>query len=215
MTRHRSMRPALLLLSGALLVAPGALTGCNSRPKIDLSQAMDAERRLRLAVELNDRAAKHIEEGERAEAIALYADSIKLRDDVAATWNNLGVLLMEQREYVDAVEAFKRAADLAPTDPRPPTNAAIAYHRAGFDSDAMRYYEEALRRDERWLDALRGSAVSQMRLHRASLGAKRLVEQGLLVDPDPAWREVYERDLYRIERVLKTMAETEAASEQG
>ena len=209
-TRHIKTTAFVAAIAGITLPMLGTLSGCQSRPKIDTSAAVDAERRLVQAVQLNGQAAQLAAEGKDDEAILKYQESLGLRDDIAATWNDLGVLLMQRKVFVDAVEAFKRAGDLAPSDPRPPTNAGLAYHRAGFDADAMRYYREAMRRDDRWLDALRGAAVSQMRLRRASLEAKQLVERGLLIDPDAEWRDLFERELYRIERELAEIARLEA-----
>lgn len=48
------------------------------------------------------------------------------KDMQARRWNDYGIALLEQAQYGPAAEAFRRAAELDPTDPNPLVSAAIA-----------------------------------------------------------------------------------------
>lgn len=191
MTRHWA--------KATLAVALVALAACSSRPKIDTSIGDQRAARLQKAMELTERGDRARERGLDSEAAGLYKQAVSTYPELASAWNNLGVLMMEQMNYIDAVEAFKRAAEQSPNDPRPVSNIGLTYHKAGFDEKALTYYEQAMSIDPRWLDALRGATRANIRLRAYDPRAQAIVERGLLVDPDPEWRAIYERERYRIE----------------
>lgn len=141
--------------------------------------------------------------GERARAIDLYRQSLSLSDNLPATWNNLGLLLLDDGRYIDAVEAFKRAADLSPSDPRPLHNIGIAYSRAGWEQRAFENYLQALDRDPRDIKALRGSVGSARMLGVVDEASLERARTALMVDNDPDWRSIYQREQSRIEGELR------------
>ena len=140
--------------------------------------------------------------GETDEAIELYRSAIGLSDTLDGAWNNLGVLLLEKRDYQTAIFAFGRAANLNPSDPRPMTNIGIAYSRAGHAERALRAFEDALSRDPNWLDAIRGAAKSTKLLMIADERSLERANHALLIEPDDTWRDFFERERYRIEKII-------------
>jgi tetratricopeptide (TPR) repeat protein len=185
------------------VVVGGALAGCRGQQKSSTFDLPPASQNLgeaqRLAVE-GQRAQKA---GDNQRAKQLYQESLANSRELHPVWNNLGLLMMEEGNYMDAVEMFRTAADLAPYDPQPYFNIAVAYDHAGWSQDAMRYYERALERDGRHVPALRGFARSAKLLDIAEPGVLARVRTALLVDRDQEWREFYEREQYRMERAIR------------
>ncbi len=58
---------------------------------------------------------------------------------------NRGVAAYDAGRYPEAAREFRRAAEIAPADPRPSFNAALCYDRLGEARLAERFYREALR----------------------------------------------------------------------
>ncbi len=141
--------------------------------------------------------------GDTARAIDLYRQSLTLSDNLPAAWNNLGLLLLDEGKYIDAVEAFKRAADLSPSDPRPLHNIGIAYSRAGWEQKAMENYLQALDRDPRDIKSLRGSVGSARMLGVVDEASLERARTALMLDNDPDWRRIYQREQSRIEGELR------------
>lgn len=194
-------RPLLLVLVASLLAA------CASHhaqaPAERTARPRDPQQALRLAT----RAQAAADAGDADQAIELYNEALLQDDSLAFAWNNLGLELMDRFAYQDAVLAFTRAADLTPRDPRPMTNAGIAYHRAGFDREALRHFEYALERDPNWIEALRGAGRATRRLHLSDDDALERTRRALLIEPDPKWRSFFERERIRIEQAQRTAEE--------
>lgn len=157
---------------------------------------------LRESVALAQRAAREHDDGEYDRAADLYRRSLTLNPNFSAGWNNLGITLMAQSNYVDAVEAFRRAAQIEPTDPRPYENAGLAYLELGWSEEALRYFNQALERNPAWLPALRGSMVASKNLLRVDRDALDVVRRGLLAETDASWRELFQRERMRLEQAL-------------
>ena len=51
-------------------------------------------------------------QGKTAEAIAAYRDAVKMDDKNAEAWYDLGVLLAQDRQKQEAVDAFNKYIDL-------------------------------------------------------------------------------------------------------
>jgi len=99
----------------------GVMISCQSpiRPypnNLASSFGEDSAVRQREAIQL---AAEAYEEEDSETAITMYRDSVNLYRDLYPAWNNLGTLLMEQKRFLEAAEAFNTAAGLAPSDGRP------------------------------------------------------------------------------------------------
>ena len=73
-------------------------------------------------------------------AVLLEIDPVSLKAQA-----NLGVTLIEVRNYPDAISAFRAAIALAPTDPDLRTNLGISLERSGKPKEAQQAYDDAKR----------------------------------------------------------------------
>lgn len=184
---------AHVIVAGVLALA--GLGGCESTPRrqpeaasIDQGGA-SREEALRLAKQAQRRA----EEGKTDEAIELYQRAVTAWREMPAAWNNLGVLLMRKQNYADAVSAFKVAADLSQTDPRPMENIALSYMRSGWASDALRYFGMALERDPNRIESLRGAVRAAEMVRARDDATLERIRRALLIETDPQYRAYFER----------------------
>jgi uncharacterized protein (TIGR02466 family) len=120
----------------------------------------------------------------------------------AIAYAALGAVLLRTGEIDDAVEAFGRAAALAPADVQHETNLAMALHRAGRDEDALAACDRALARDPRDGRALHHKSALLSLLGRAGerdalLALDRLILEHRVEPPDPGG---FNREL--VDRVL-------------
>jgi tetratricopeptide (TPR) repeat protein len=184
------------VLSVAMVVATGLLVGglggCTSAAKTTTPE-VPARASLAEVREMNQRALNAQKSGKTEEAIELYRKVVQLEPRMHQAWNNLGVLYMEQNNYVEAAVALKSAADLEPSDPVPLENLGLAYYRAGFAHKSLEYYLEAMERDENRPEAYRGAFKASEQLGLRDEDALDRVERALMVEPDEAWRELYMR----------------------
>jgi tetratricopeptide (TPR) repeat protein len=141
------------------------------------------------------------EDAERAEE--LYLEAVRTFSQYPAVWNNLGVLLMEQDRYNEAAEAFARAAELAPDDPRPVYNEGLLYFNRRYPHRALPLFEKALQRDPNHLDALRASIQTQVLIREVDEGTLELIARAMMLDPDERWRRFYEENRSKIETLLE------------
>ena len=194
--------PVLAAICVALL-AP-ALTGCESnkryRPLVGNSSfGDDSVERQQEAIEL---AARAFEEPDPDTAIAMYRDVVKIYRDLYPAWNNLGTLLMEQRRYLEAAEAFNTAAGLSPTDARPVYNIGLLYDRSGYLDDAREHYSRALVRDPNYLPALRGLIRADSILNEADEETLEMIQRALRLEQNEKWREWLLLRKIRIENLI-------------
>ncbi|MCC6426465.1 MAG: tetratricopeptide repeat protein [Phycisphaerales bacterium] len=200
---------ALCLVLGAAL----ACAGCNTTPRPQLPDQAETEARLREARALLIQAEQARKSGKNVEAIDFYRRSLGLDGNNPAAWNNLGILLIEQSDYMSAANALRAAADLNPVDPKPLQNLGLAYFKAGYDQEALRYYTESLERDPNWIESIRGVAMCSHRLNLSNDEILAILSRGLMVERDRTWRDTITREKIRVEQQLK--AEREAARREG
>lgn len=192
--------PIVLLAAAALALLAG---GC-ANDKVDWSPTIEYPRQmsqdLARAEHLARQAQQAEEEGRADEAIRLYREAVTAYRDFPAAWNNLGLLLMNAGDALDAASAFRIAADISPTDPRPMYNLAELWRQRGYLDEAARYYTEALNRDENYLPALREAIFvdRHLRLRTDEIVARR-IRRALLLESDPVWRDFFEREKIRVE----------------
>ncbi|MEM1186014.1 MAG: tetratricopeptide repeat protein [Planctomycetota bacterium] len=188
-----ALRLVLPAIAGTLVVG-----ACSSKP----ATVPPPAERLRMATDLAEQAEEARADEDNELAIELYQESVTTSGTVSA-WNNLGVLLMEENEHAGAVSAFRRAAELEPTDPRPLTNIGIVYYETGWAEDAVRYFDLALDIDPNYLPALRGSAVATDLASRAEELDLERAHNALLFEYDPEWRRYFERRRSVVEARLR------------
>jgi Tfp pilus assembly protein PilF len=186
-------RAGLVILSAMLLSC-----GCasNNANRDDLSR-QQAE-----AVRVSIEAQQAQKAGYTDRAIALYQEALKLDGEMGAAWNNLGTLLLDKKEYQSAATAYRRAADLSPSDPRPYENLGLLYRQAGWRDDSVKYYEMALERDPDSLPALRGFALAAKEQARADEITRDRLRRAMMVEKDEAWRSEFQSQLLRVEAEL-------------
>lgn len=179
-----------------LVLVVACVSGCAGRR----SASADAgATRVLEARELALRAQQAERAGRDLDAIDLYRRALALSRDLHAAWNNLGILLMRQQQYLEAKEAFTIAADLAPTDPRPVANIGQIYLDLGYDERALEYFDRALARDPDFLPALRGAILSSRRLARGDPRAPEWVERALVLETDPVWVDTLRNEKLRLD----------------
>lgn len=198
-TTRRSARAALLAVAFAFAAA--LLPGCASSNR---SAADDASFNEAEAMRLATEAQIAHRNGRNDRAIELYQQALRTDESIAAAWHNLGTLLMQKKEYAAAAEAFKRAADLSPTDPRPYENLGLLYWESGWREESQRAFDIALERDENSLPALRGSAHWAKETGEFTDTTRERLRRALLIEKDPKWRAEFQRLLLRVEADLES-----------
>lgn len=176
----------------------GAVGGCRSGGGREVVIRDDTEARVAEAERLGREGERLQRAGKIDEAVSIYQKSLAMSRNVYPVWNNLGLIYMERKEYMNAADCFKSAADLAPTDPKPYYNAGLVYDRAGHAERALEYYAMSLSRDPNYLEALRGAGRSARLLQLADTEALRRARTALLIEKEPKWRAFFEREQYRI-----------------
>ncbi len=178
--------------------------GCESTPKRDAAQeaadqmVLNSQEGLRLAKE----AQRQAERGDKDGAIQTYQRAVSTWRGMPAAWNNLGVLLMEKQDYAGAVGAFKVAAELSPTDPRPLENIAVSYVKSGWATDALRYYGMALERDPNRIESLRGAVRTAEMVRIRDDATLDRIRRALLIESDASYREYFERQQQLVSAAL-------------
>ncbi len=200
--KKQVLRGAGVLACAVMMAGVVTGSGCKNRQRRQAAAAA-AQHDLAGAVRLSEQAERAMKRGRTDEAIALYRESIAASPELAPAWHNLGMLLMEKKNYIDAVEAFKVAADVAPMDARPVYMMGLAYHQQGWDEKALMYFERALDRSPNYIPALRGAVRAGKRLDLADRAALERARRALAVDDDETWRIIEQREALRIEGVLK------------
>ncbi len=184
------------LLLGTILLS----AACHStRPPETYTQVrIDESNAARTALE-------HVREAERLEklkkndkAIDEYLQAVGTYRELPAAWNNLGRLMMERGEHNAAAEAFRTAADLSPADPLPVYNLGALWEKLGWPDDALRFYGEALARDQNHLLSLRRSILLDVNLGRASDQTEARLRRALLLETDTQWRTLLQRAQIRL-----------------
>lgn len=207
--RHVPLHVAAWVIGGVGTAI--GFTGCaaSQSDAPDLADVVaDANARQIRARELFAQAEQARAAGDIDQAVQLYQQSVTLDPDAPEPWNNLGVLLMDQRRYMDAAEAFRNALTYSrPEDPRAAENLGLVYARAGWGEESLLYYLEALKRAPTSTTALRGAIRAGHLLNVADDDALQRVRTGLLVEPDPQWHEFFQRERFRIEQRLRAEAE--------
>jgi tetratricopeptide (TPR) repeat protein len=178
--------------------------GCASKQHPP-APTVPSEEDLRKAMALASQGQAAMLKGEHTRAIELFNQAIVLRPDLGSAWNNLGLALWDRGtdlDYIQAAEAFRRAADLLPTDERPYHNLGVLYHERGFADEALRYFNLALERNPNAIDSLRGSVRAAKELLRSDEDGLKRVSRALMIETDPKWREIQEFERLRIQHDL-------------
>lgn len=201
--------PSLKLTLGVLCAAMilPACSGTSSRNNGagagEIDPALAYARRQRAeAREHYTLATKLAADGKEDEALAEYRKALELDDKLYAAWNNMGQLLMGQKNYADAVAAFQIAANIEPSDPRPHYNIGLAYQRVGWAQDAYHSYEQSLSRDPNYIPAMRGLTRSAEMLGSGDRALLEVIKQAQLRESDEQWRDYFRAQYQRVETLI-------------
>ncbi len=170
----------------------------------------DEQVRLDRAVDLVAEARAAQDAGRRDEAIGLLREATTVYPSFYASWNNLGALLAEKQENMEAVAAFKMAGDLSPTDARPHTNIGMVWQRLGYLDVAAEAYSEAIRRDRNYLPALRQAVLIDTQRDTASEESVERCKRALLLETDPVWKADLLRRKMLLEQRMASQRESPA-----
>ncbi len=158
-----------------------------------------------------DKAASLVRDAQRLENIGSdraaadkYREAIGVYRELPVAWNNLGRLMMRDSNNLAAAEAFKTAAELSPTDPRPVHNLGTLWESLGYMDDAARWYGEALSRDESYLPSLRRIAIVEEIRNKPDSTTLERIRRALLIEQDPWWKDKFRRDKLRFEDLINT-----------
>lgn len=188
-------RAALLLLCAA-----AAFAGCQKPVRVGIPPKL-AEDEARRAMRAKDLALKAERAKDPDDAIALYQEAVLEYRETPHAWNNLGVLMMNKQQYLQAAEAFNTAAAISPSDARPLYNMGLLYDNRGYIREARRFYEQSLERDAGYLPALRGVIRADSLLNEGSLQTLKWLERALMIEQNPDWLEWMRLQKARIENL--------------
>ncbi|MEM7623126.1 MAG: hypothetical protein AAF235_07960 [Planctomycetota bacterium] len=191
-----------LSLGGAVLML-GACASSGTTPRAADIAASDPSARIAEAWKIAERAESARSLGETEDAARLYAESLGMWDQNSVVWHNYGTVLFELDDRFNAVEAFGRAADLEPTDPRPLTSNGHLYFQNGWADASLDYYERALAIDPNYLPALRGAIRAAEALGRAEPVDLDRIRLALLLERDPKYRAYFIRRQDIVENRIK------------
>lgn len=201
---------ALATVSATLLVSLGAV-GCSSSSSRDRSANEDntyaeqegVQRSRAKALEYFRQASQLHEDQEYDKALIKYRESIEQDNTLFAAWNNMGQLLMQQKNYADAVAAYKIASDLQLNDPRPDYNIGLAYQTIGWGKESLIHFERSLERDSNYLPSIRGAVRSAEMLGVGDQQVLEYIQNGQLRETDDQWREYFDRQKFRVEKLIE------------
>lgn len=194
------------ILAGALVGAGLTLTGCSATRKPNFDLPADDPRTLERAQAATARGDAAQRAGKLDAAIEHYREALTLRADLGQTWNNFGTALQAQQKRAEAAQAFRRAADLLPSDPRPLENLGLLYLETDFYEDALRHYGESLDRRPDWLPSLRGAIKSAKLLNKSDAATQERLRRALMVETDPTWREIFRAERLRVDQDMAERA---------
>ncbi len=204
---HHAYAAGRVCLARALTLALVlALTSCAAPRSVQQGPPIPPpprDNRLARAIELTAQGERAQNAGDSAAAMDLYKEATTLSADApSAAWNNLGMLHMERGHYREAAGHLSTAAQLAPFDPQPMYNLGLTYHNAGWDRRALEAFLGALDREPNYAPAIRGAATATMRLRITDEDALDRLRHALLIETDPTWRSVFQREYLAMEARL-------------
>jgi Tfp pilus assembly protein PilF len=86
-----------------------------------------------------------LEQGDKTGAKAWYRETLKIDRTHEGSWNNLGVLALEEQRWSLAIQFFQTALRLSPNDAKTHYLLARAFHGSGDIAQARDHLETALR----------------------------------------------------------------------
>jgi Flp pilus assembly protein TadD len=182
------------LVIGVLLAAAGCRS--SSRGDAQASGVRDTER----ARQLNERAYKLLNEGKLAEAERLLRDALAADMTFGPARNNLGLVYYQTGRWYEAAWEFEYAVRLMPFQPEPRNNLGMVLEDAGKLSDAAEAYAKARQIEPDNPLYIGNLAKARVRRGDRDAETRALLEELLLKDPRPEWKEWARLTLFQINR---------------
>ena len=108
------------------------------------------------------------------DSLSEYRQAAELKPDFAEAQLNIGLTLMEAKDFAGAAVALERAAELTPTQAKPRYLAGLAMERSGDISGAIAQYESAASFDASDFDTFFRWGVTLLRADRPQEAERRL-----------------------------------------
>ncbi len=124
----------------------------------------------------NDLGICYMNKKKMADAIAHFKKAVAIKSNYAPARNNLGTAYLALKEWDTAIEIFKGISKdvLYGTPHYPLSNIGLAYYHKGEYKTALRYYKEALKIKENFVNALRGAGRSYLALNDGRMALRYL-----------------------------------------
>jgi Flp pilus assembly protein TadD len=121
------------------------------------------------------------------DSAAEYRHAVELKPDFAEAHLNLGLTLLDAKDFAGAAVALQRAAELMPDQARPKYLSGLALERGGNFAGAITQYESAAKIDPNNFDISLHWGVCLLRADRAADAEKQLRQAiALRGDSEPA-----------------------------
>ena len=124
----------------------------------------------------NDLGICYMNKKRMADAISHFKRAVAIKPSYAPARNNLGTAYLALKEWDTAIGIFKDISKdaLYGTPHYPLSNIGLAYYHKGEYKLALRYYKEALKIQETFVNALRGAGRSYLALNDGRMALKYL-----------------------------------------
>ena len=124
----------------------------------------------------NDLGICYMNKKRMADAIAHFKKAVAIKPSYAPARNNLGRAYLALKEWDTAIGIFKEISKdaLYGTPHYPLSNIGLAYFHKGEYNSALRYYKEALKIQENFVNALRGAGRCYLALNDGRLAVRYL-----------------------------------------
>ena len=132
----------------------------------------------------NDLGICYMNKKRMADAISHFKKAVAIKSNFASARNNLGTAYLALKEWDTAIEIFKSISKdaLYGTPHYPLSNIGLAYFHKGEFKTALRYYKEALKIKDNFVNALRGAGRCYLALNNGRLAVKYL-ERAINIAP--------------------------------
>lgn len=182
------MRHAMPLLLIAALAAGCDLSG-REEPTGYRTQAVDPSRDTETALRRNDEAVALIEKGKLDEAEAKLTAALDADVFFGPAHNNLGTVYYHQERYYLAAWEYQHAAKLMPKKAEPRNNLGMVLETVGRLDEAADAYEEAMELEPETVEPAANLARLYVCRNRKDERTRELLEQIVMNDPRPRWRD--------------------------
>ena len=198
---RRPTPPAAATVAAALLTL-SLCPGCQSHDQ--KPAAVKPERDTELARKENDHAFKLIQEGHYEDAEAVLKRAITADVTFGPARNNLGLVYYHQNRLYDAAWEFENAIKLLPYQPEPRNNLGLVLEKAGKIDNAADSYAAARDMQPDNPEFIGNLARARVRRGDRDGDTRRLLEEILVKDARPQWREWAQANLFRLNQPLPT-----------